>query len=250
MQTHRHVVAVSADVDTPLDRGDGVKVFCQLLAVVLTLGAWNTENPALRALPYTGVLVHEHGHIVAALCSGGTAKRVSLQPDEGGSARTAGGFAPLVGLAGYFAPCLLGALWLVASGRRFVGTWVSSLTFVGAVAMQLVPMDHWTRMVAAVLAALAGVAMFSCWGHWSWPFGSFVLRLGGTYWCLYAISDLWGDCFAHPSLGSDVAVLSQWLQLPMSWVGAAWVLLLVVLTIAAFRLSVQRTPVKILPVIR
>ncbi len=77
------------------------------------------------------VFLHEFGHALAAVLTGGHVTQLVLFPDEpgvAGYACTAGGVRPVVQMGGYVGSALFGAFFLVAalSGTRWVryGFWV------------------------------------------------------------------------------------------------------------------------------
>lgn len=80
-----------------------------VLAVVVVHGCLPPELD--WPLEYLSTFLHEAGHALAALSSGGCVESFVVQPSGGGFARTDGGFLPLVFSGGYlgttFAGCLL-----------------------------------------------------------------------------------------------------------------------------------------------
>ncbi|MEM7479939.1 MAG: M50 family metallopeptidase [Acidobacteriota bacterium] len=89
-----------------------------LAAVVAVLLAWVPWLSAL-AFPFRLLLttVHELGHGLAALLTGGEFQRFWIAPDGSGLAYTAGGWRWLIVPAGYLGAALFGAV-LVLLGRR------------------------------------------------------------------------------------------------------------------------------------
>ncbi len=88
-------------------------VFSLSLAFVLVLGfvppSW------FWPLHYLTTFVHEAGHSLAFLLSGGQLEGFVMQPTGGGFAQTAGGLRPLVLAGGYLGTALTGALLLWAN---------------------------------------------------------------------------------------------------------------------------------------
>lgn len=69
-------------------------------------------------LEYLSTFLHEAGHALASLASGGTVESFVVQPSGGGFARTDGGYLPLVMTGGYLGTTLAGSLLLMLNASR------------------------------------------------------------------------------------------------------------------------------------
>lgn len=83
-----------------------------LIAVVIVFVVWNV--PALSGVLYPFRLfvtfIHESGHGIAALLTGGDFGRMVISPDGSGFATTSGGIRAIILPAGYLGAALFGAL--------------------------------------------------------------------------------------------------------------------------------------------
>lgn len=69
-------------------------------------------------LEYLSTFIHEAGHSLGALVTGGTVEAFVVQPSGGGFARTDGGYLPLVFTGGYLGTTLAGCVLLMLNASR------------------------------------------------------------------------------------------------------------------------------------
>lgn len=85
--------------------------------LTVLLAQWPLAAPLLYPLKLFTTFLHEASHGLAAILTGGRLIQFTLAPDTSGLALTAGGFRPLVLVAGYVGSCVWGGLLLLASRR-------------------------------------------------------------------------------------------------------------------------------------
>ncbi|MDB5097002.1 MAG: hypothetical protein JWM80_1423 [Cyanobacteria bacterium RYN_339] len=89
-----------------------------LIAAVLSFTGWSMYVDKLQV-----TFLHEASHGMAALLTGGRVLSITLQPDTSGVCMSAGGFRPLISMAGYMGSCLFGGAMLVAARKRGWARW-------------------------------------------------------------------------------------------------------------------------------
>lgn len=240
------VMLIDRHYHVPTEHVDFGKMMLQLLLVMAALYAMT--EPVTAPLRLVTTYLHEMGHALAALATGGSVQSVLVAVDEGGSAVSEGGITALVLAAGYTFSGLMGALTLAGSGRP---SWagpaciaVIGVSLLGGVAFAL---DRSTQQLAFVLAAGALAVGFLCWGRLTWPLGTLALRTAGTYWCLHTMFDLYADVWGAPAAPgpSDAVALAQLTGLPAQVSAVLGLLILGALTACAAVWSVLITPPRI-----
>ena len=172
----RHEAASVSDPDKAARR-QGLLV--SVLALLFAIFLWNirsgpgaassdfltaTISPLLWPLRLFVTFVHEAGHSLAALISGGQVAGFTISPDGSGIARTAGGYPALILPAGYLGAALFGSLLFYLTSRNpkwtrglsvFLGLSVILLTVFfserdasGNITVQLVGIGFGVAMVA------------------------------------------------------------------------------------------------------
>ena len=132
-------------------------------AIALAIIAWNLPalDFAMYPLRLFVTFVHDSGHGLAALVSGGDFRTLTVMADGSGVATTAGGARALILPAGYLGAALFGAVLFIAANRVHRVRWVSSALAVLLVLLTLLytPLLSTGFLVglgfAAVLGALA-----------------------------------------------------------------------------------------------
>lgn len=184
------------------------KVVLQLLVFLVVLGVVGHSTAAPLRLSTT--YLHEVGHALAALLTGGVVNVITVSPNEGGAATTDGGILALILAAGYGFSGLVGALALAASQRQSHGglacVLIVGVALLGGVAFA---MDRPTQQTAFLLATGALLSGFLCWGQLTWKLGSPLLRFVGTFWVLWTAFDLYADAWASPVAAASAEVVND-----------------------------------------
>lgn len=171
----------------------------------------------LIPLRYLNTLVHEAGHAIAAVLSGGGAIAISVSPDGSGLTTSMGGMPLLISPAGYIGATVVGAL-LLAAGRRAESA-RTALTILG-VSLAIITLI-WVRnlfgwLIGAPLAVLLLVATRSMKGEHL----MFLARAVGLVQCLESIRSV-RDLVLLNAEGhqhNDAAILAGYTGVPpMVW---------------------------------
>ncbi|MBN2341323.1 MAG: M50 family metallopeptidase [Deltaproteobacteria bacterium] len=182
--------------------------------------------------------LHELGHAVFALMSGGSVHGLQINPDGSGHAQIGGGWIGLVSMGGYVGSALFGNL----------------LLFIG------LAKEKWARVAPVVLSAafvyaavwwyqrlFTSIVLFLFAGGWLWMSRRFLEKMAaalvfvGSTSVLYIIEDI----SSGPM--SDLAVFTAQLPFLPLWVWAAlWLLLVLMITTATVKRAFQaaRTPAR------
>ncbi len=90
-----------------------------LVILVISLLCWQMPYANIFLYPFKLFVttIHEACHALVARLTGGNVQMISIAPDESGLTLTAGGFRPLISMAGYLGTAVFGGL-LIWWGKR------------------------------------------------------------------------------------------------------------------------------------
>jgi len=167
------------------------------------------------------VLLHEVSHAVAAVGTGGSIQRITLDPTQGGACYCPGGNALLTLSAGYLGSLLWGGLMITAArSRRVKTTLVNGL--IGGLVIGLTLL--YVRNGFGIGFGIAfGLGMIAASRKMSAALNrSLLLTLGLTS-ALYAILDIKSDVIDRPELRSDAYMLAELTGVPTVVWGVTWI---------------------------
>lgn len=185
---------------------------------------WDT--PIVYPIKIFVVMLHELGHAVAALLTGGQVVGIQIFPDEGGLTTTRGGWPFVILSAGYLGSLLAGGVLLYLSSHRRWGQ-VVMIALAGLIALStLLFMRNLFGVVYGLLAA--GAMLFSAY-RLPAAVNFYSLRFIATASCLYALLDIRSDLFTAAPTGAgrvnDAVALSRLTGIPaLIWAGV-WLLI-------------------------
>jgi hypothetical protein len=192
-----------------------------LLAVVVVVAVF-WRSPVLFPLRILVVLFHEMGHAAAAILTGGRVVDIAVSANEGGMARTVGGWSFVVLNAGYLGSLAAGAVLLVLSRRPRASRGLViglGLLVLGVAVLYVRPLLSfgfgYTLLAGASLLALARWAPQAA----TWQ----VLRLIGVFSVLYALFDIRDDVLYRTSCPSDARMLADLTYVPAVVWGVLWI---------------------------
>lgn len=208
------------------------------IALVVTFVFWDTW--LTYPVQLLVVFVHECGHALAAILTGGEVRSLEVRSNLSGEARTAGGIPFLILQAGYLASALFGAVLMVAATRprsaRHTLLVIAVLLAGCGVAFSaggLSPTLLFSLLVATLFAAAARTAPEPAvtWG----------LIYLATVSALYALLDIRQDVLQWNGRGvSDATLLATRTGIPAIVWGVAWALIALAMMAAAFRKILRR----------
>lgn len=180
------------------------------------------------------VLIHEAGHCLAALMSGGQIVSFTISPDESGLALTAGGWSLLIYPAGYLGSVLFGALMMIVANRTRASFVVLGLLGAGIIALTVL---YGASLFAIVFGLLFGLVFLAI--SWKARIASELVLAGvGFFSIVYGVWDIWSDILTHPELESDARMLSEITLIPTQVWGVFWMILALLLVYVSIRWSV------------
>lgn len=209
----------------------GVGIFTA--AVVVTFVFWDTW--LTWPIQLLVVFVHECGHALAAVLTGGEVRSLEIRTNLSGQARTVGGIPFLILQAGYLASALFGASLMVAATRprsaRHTLLVLAALLAGCGVAFSTGPFS------ATLLFALLIATLFA-WAARAAP--EYVVRWGLVYIAsvsaLYSLIDIREDLLHWSARGpSDATLLAARTGVPALVWGLAWAGIAIAIMAVALR---------------
>ncbi|KAL2071896.1 hypothetical protein VTL71DRAFT_13131 [Oculimacula yallundae] len=169
---------------------------------------WNLPYIRWSLWPFKMLVIafHEFGHALAACCTGGRVKSISLDPREGGVTHMYGGISAITLPAGYLGSSLIGAL-LIFCGFNIVASKVASIVLGVCFLLTL----WWARKdwltIGTVLLAVG--LLVACWFIKHAEPLRFVVLFIGVMSALYSVWDICDDLILRKVNESDASVFAQ-----------------------------------------
>lgn len=134
-----------------------VSAFIAAVVIVALILALRTElDPVLRVVNLLGTLIHEGGHSVAAILTGGQLSGMVVRPDGSGYAMLSGGNMSLALPAGYLSSTLLMALVFLINNKSRWGEVVPLIMGVVYVAITIIYGDNLAGGAVTTVVGLIG----------------------------------------------------------------------------------------------
>lgn len=179
---------------------------------------WPT--PAIYPLKLFVVLLHEIGHGLAAIGTGGSIDRIAITPDQGGVCYCMGGNALATLSAGYLGSLAFG-IGMLEAARRGPRASRLALGFLGALVLMIAALYVRTAFSLAV-AGVAGALLLVAAARLGHGARTLVLTFLGLTSALYALLDIRSDVLQRPHLESDAAMLADLTGVPTVVWGLLW----------------------------
>ncbi len=165
-------------------------------------------SPFLAPLKIFVVFIHETGHALATLLTGGSVKSMVVTPWQSGYVEPIGGNALVIASAGYVGSALFGGTMLWLSGRK---QWTHPILTTLAVVFGLVTL-LFVRNAFGVIFGLCTAAIF---GFLAWKrffFSHYIIDILAVMSSLYALYDL--SDFLWVGARTDAVILSEITYVP------------------------------------
>lgn len=202
------------------------KVLGTLVAmVVVAIVFWDWKF--LYPIKVFVVLLHELGHGLAAVLTGGEIAKIELSSNLGGVCWSRGGSRLVILPAGYLGSMLFGGLILVAAARTRFDRFISM--GIGGVVI-LVTAAYVRTTFGLVFGLLFGVVMILVGKFLPEKVNDTLLKFLGLTSTMYAIIDIKEDLISRTVPGSDAYAMSEILPLPPVFWGVLWILIAVVVS--------------------
>ncbi|KAI0023902.1 peptidase M50B-like-domain-containing protein [Xylariomycetidae sp. FL0641] len=191
-------------------KSDSQKVTLGVIALYVVVIAilWNVPFVRWSLWPFKMLVIafHEFGHALAACCTGGRVKSISLDPREGGVTHMVGGKSAITLPAGYLGSSLIGAL-LIFCGFDIVASKVASLVLAVCFVLTLWwGKRDWLTIVTVLLAVgLMAAGWFIAHGVAL----RYIVLFVGVMSSLYSVWDICDDLILRKVNSSDASVFAQ-----------------------------------------
>ncbi len=195
------------------------------------------DYPFLYPIKLFVVLLHEVGHGLAAVLTGGHIEHIEINQNLGGVCWSSGGIRLLVLPAGYLGSMLFGGLILVSASRSRHDKLLSMA--LGGITLALVIL--FVRNLFGFLFGLGfGLALVGAGRYLSPGFNDLLLKFLGLTSCLYAVIDIKEDLISRTVPGSDAYQMSRELFLPPVFWGVLWMVAAITASAFLIRMAVKR----------
>ena len=189
------------------------------LALLVGIGAgsvllWN--SPVLIPLKIFVVFIHETGHALTTVLTGGRVLSMVVTPWESGSVRYSGGSPLLIAAAGYVGSALFGSVMLLLMGRR---SWARRV-FTGLAVLFGVVTLCFVRNPFGIVFGLGTAALFGALAWKRLPWVHYLIDVLAVMSTLYAVYDL-GD-FLLLGVRTDAVILAQMTHVPAFFWALLW----------------------------
>ena len=178
------------------------------------------DSPVVYPFRLFVVFLHEMGHALAAVLTGGEVLRIGISRDEGGVCVTRGGIPFVVLNAGYLGSLLFGALFLLLGARRrnaapVLGA-IGAFTALAALLYVRTWFGFAYTLAAGLVLLLVAARLRPAASEW-------LLAAIGSMSMLYALADIASDVIFRHSGQSDAAALARLTGMPaLAW-GLVWI---------------------------
>ena len=143
-------------------------------------------SPLLAPFKIFVVFIHETGHALAALLTGGRVLSMVVTPWQSGYVESLGGNALIIASAGYIGSALFGGIMLSLSGRK---QWTQYIFIALAILFGVMTLCF-VRNLFGWIFGLGTTAMFSLLAYKRFPFSVYIVDILAVMSSMYAIYDL------------------------------------------------------------
>ncbi len=218
-----------------------IDVKAGLILAALFVAVWILwDTPIVYPVKIFVVCLHELGHALAALLTGGQVISIQLYPEEGGLTLTRGGWPFIIASAGYLGSMLFGGLLLYLSSRR---AGARRLMLALAVLLIISTLLFFRNFFAVAYGLLAAGVMFFSAYRFSANVNFYIIRFIAIASCLYALLDMRSDLFTAAPAGTrivnDAVVLSRLTGIPSSLWAVLWLVISLLMLAFFLRSSIR-----------
>lgn len=210
-----------------------VQVGLILVYSVLVFFLWRT--PVMYPFKLITIYIHEMGHALAGVATGGKFEGIEVFPNEGGVCHLRGGSMWLVLPAGYVGSSFVGALLILFSRSPLLSK-VASVLLVIALLFTL----RKAKSVLTVAISLGfSAALLLGWWFQKGLLLPYLIAFVGTMSSMYAIYDIYDDTIRRNVPASDASKMAEKLGIPSVLVGVLWFLFSCLLLAGSLYLSLR-----------
>jgi len=201
---------------------------------IIAVFFWNT--PFMYPVKIFTVILHELGHGLAAVISGGGIERIEISPQIGGVCYTRGGSQILIVSAGYLGSLIAGCAIMLIAARTSFDRILSFSIGLGLITLVI----FYIRTGFGIwFGLLMGVALMVVARYASNAINEIVMLFFGFTSALYAVIDIKEDLISRTVPGSDAYALSKIIPLPPVVWGVLWIALAVMCVFITLRIALK-----------
>ena len=156
------------------------------LAAIALVSVLFWLSPVLAPFKIFVVFIHETGHALATLLTGGRVLSMVVTPWQSGYVESLGGNALIIASAGYIGSALFGGIMLSLSGRK---QWTQCIFIALAILFGVMTLCF-VRNLFGWIFGLGTTAMFSLLAYKRFPFSVYIVDILAVMSSMYAIYDL------------------------------------------------------------
>ena len=210
-----------------------IDVKAGLILAALFVAVWLLwDTPIVYPIKIFVVYLHELGHAIAALLTGGQVVSIQIFPEEGGLTTTRGGWPFVILSAGYLGSMLAGGVLLYLSSYR---RWGRALMIMLAGLIALSTLLFFRNFFGVIYGLLAAAAMLFSAYRLPTTVNFYILRFIAIASCLYAVLDIRSDLFTLAPTGSgivnDAVTLNRFTGIPSIIWAVLWMIISLVMLV-------------------
>ena len=210
-----------------LTKHERIDVKAGLILAALFVAVWLLwDTPIVYPIKIFVVYLHELGHAIAALLTGGQVVSIQIFPEEGGLTTTRGGWPFVILSAGYLGSMLAGGVLLYLSSYRRRGR---ALMIMLAGLIALSTLLFFRNFFGVIYGLLAAAAMLFSAYRLPTTVNFYILRFIAIASCLYAVLDIRSDLFTLAPTGSgivnDAVTLNRFTGIPSIIWAVLWMII-------------------------
>lgn len=191
-----------------------------LLVAIGLLFVWDTAP--LYPFRIFAVFLHEAGHALATILTGGDVEKITLSAAEGGVTHTYGGIQLVSISAGYLGNLALGMVIFVSATKL---SWDRQLCVILGIGMLVLTALYVRSIFGLTFCLLFGGALVLSGRKASDRVCEYALLLLGLFSSMYAICDIKSDVIDRSGEMSDARALAELTMVPTVVWGVLWILL-------------------------
>jgi hypothetical protein len=155
-------------------------------AAIALVSALFWLSPILAPFKIFVVFIHETGHALATLLTGGRVLSMVVTPWQSGYVKPLGGNAFIIASAGYLGSALFGGIMLSLSGRK---PWTQRIFIALAMIFGVITLSF-VRNLFGWIFGLGTTAIFGLLAYKRFPFSAYIVDVLAVMSSMYALYDL------------------------------------------------------------
>jgi hypothetical protein len=206
-----------------------------IFIAVLSFLLWNTV--IIFPIKLFTVLLHEIGHGLFAIITGGSIKYIELNINLGGKCVTNGGVSFVVASAGYLGSLLWGSLLFISAYKKTYSLWITSII---AVIIILFTANFMQSTFGALFALIFAALLLISPRYFPTIVNKYLLKILGFISCLYIIFDIKEDLLTTSLRPTDAQTIANIAGGPAFLWGLIWFIISITVLFILLRYSYKK----------